>query len=199
MPQIHGIALFLLSENICQREIPLESRSTCTPHFFHQPRVQISNTEDIWYTSRLLGDRMLHDIMKKTYIDAILSKIYTNHCVRATTISWLAHAGIPSREIMRISGHRCEGSLTSYNTDSPDRQKRLNSSILHHNNNIPTPSNSISHSNAHVVSRPNAQFNQVHSTERHLSFQVTFTKQFEIHNSTIQVINHVNSNNHLSQ
>ena len=37
---------------------------------------------------------------------AELSKIYTNHSLRATSINLMDEAGVEARHIMRISGHR---------------------------------------------------------------------------------------------
>jgi integrase len=70
-------------------------------------------------------------MMKTISLDAGLSKCYTNHCVRATTITRLAHAGVETREIMKISGHRSEASVKSYHADSSENQKRKYSSIIH--------------------------------------------------------------------
>ncbi|CAC5417706.1 unnamed protein product [Mytilus coruscus] len=43
---------------------------------------------------------------------------------------FLAHAGIADREIMKITGHKCETSLSSYHADSSDKQKRKYSALL---------------------------------------------------------------------
>ena len=45
---------------------------------------------------------------------AKLSRVYTNHCLRATCITILDKTGFASREICQVSGHRNEGSLASY-------------------------------------------------------------------------------------
>ncbi|KAK3082499.1 hypothetical protein FSP39_012757 [Pinctada imbricata] len=68
-------------------------------------------------------------MMKVISKDAGLSRVYTNHCVRATTITLLSHAGVETREIMKISGHRNESSIRSYNTDS-QHTKRAYSGII---------------------------------------------------------------------
>ena len=43
---------------------------------------------------------------------------YTNHCLRATSITSLQNAGFRDREIMSVSGHRSESSLKHYASTS---------------------------------------------------------------------------------
>ena len=102
---------------------------------FQQARNRIQTTDDVWYTSRPVGPRTLGDMMKVISKEANLSQVYTNHSVRATTVTLLSHAGVDTREIMKISQHKNEGSVKSYNRDSSDAQKRLYSAILQGNAN----------------------------------------------------------------
>ena len=108
----------------------LSKLSPDSSYLFQQAKRSVSKVDPIWYTSRPVGIRILNDMMKQISVDAGLSKTYTNHCVRATAITLLAHAGVETREIMKISGHRNEASVRSYNSDSSAGQKRLYSSIL---------------------------------------------------------------------
>lgn len=93
-----------------------------------------------------MGENILNDMMKCISKDAGLTKSYTNHCLRATTVSVLVHAGntnhcvrattisvlvhadVANREIMKSTGHKCDASLDSYNADSSNKQKRKYSS-----------------------------------------------------------------------
>ena len=97
---------------------------------FQQARNRVLSTDDVWYTTRPVGPRTLGDMMKVISKEANLSQIYTNHSVRATTVTLLSHAGVDIREIMRISQHRNEASVKSYNRDSSDAQKRRDSAII---------------------------------------------------------------------
>lgn len=59
-----------------------------------------------------------------------LSRVYTNHCVRATSITALDNAGIEARHIMRASGHRSESSIRSYSCRLSETKKREISQCL---------------------------------------------------------------------
>ena len=54
----------------------------------------------------------------------LLSKLYTNHSVRATAITLWSNAGIPNRRIMAISGYRNEQSLVNYINRPVQLQRR---------------------------------------------------------------------------
>jgi integrase len=53
-----------------------------------------------------LGDKM------KNLLN--LSKLYTNHSLRATTITLLDNKGFEARHTMSISGHKTKSSIRSY-------------------------------------------------------------------------------------
>ena len=52
--------------------------------------------------------------MKEISFAAKLSQTYTNHRIRATSVTLLDRAGIPVHRIMQVSGHRNEGSVKVY-------------------------------------------------------------------------------------
>ena len=101
--------------------------------FFQHARNKVSDSDEVWFTCRAVGPRTLGDMMKVISKEAELSQVYTNHSVRTTTITLLSHAGVDTLAIMRISQHKNEGSVKSYNRDSSDAQKRQYSAILHGN------------------------------------------------------------------
>ena len=65
----------------------------------------------VWYEARPLGINSLAKMMKTISEEAHLSKIYKNHCVRATAITLWSNAAISNRYMMVISRHRSEQSL----------------------------------------------------------------------------------------
>lgn len=86
--------------------------------------------ETVWYTTVPLGHNTIGKLMPNISERLQLSMRYTNHCVRATTVTVLSNNGVEAREIMRITGHKAESSLRSYHTDSTDKQKRTYSALL---------------------------------------------------------------------
>jgi hypothetical protein len=93
---------------------------------FQRPK---SNTVgDCWYDSVPVGHNTLGNMMQSISKDCQLSKIYTNHSLRATTVHLLDVARFPDRHIMSVTGHKAESSLKTYTgyTDSKTKQKMFN-------------------------------------------------------------------------
>ena len=97
---------------------------------FQYPKRNAKQDEHVWYENRPLGVHKLAGMMKEISQLACLSKVYTNHSVRATAITLLSNAQVPSRHIMAISGHRSEASLKHYNARPSSEQLRSCSDIL---------------------------------------------------------------------
>ncbi|XP_062603853.1 uncharacterized protein LOC134265645 [Saccostrea cucullata] len=179
----------------------LDKRNKTNEILFQQAKRTFNPNDDEWYTSRPLGEKTLNNMMKSISADAGLSKSYTNHCVRATTITLLSHAGVEAREIMRISGHRNEQSIKSYNTDSSEDHKRLYSSILHGASmkrdalsplNLPvqqqiSSATSLATSSSTTVHAVGLSQNNTLNIQQNIPMH--YQKQFDIYNSSVQVYN----------
>lgn len=97
---------------------------------FQYPKRNWRPSDKIWYENRPLGINKLSTFMKDISSAAGLSRVYTNHSVRATAITLWANAGLTNRAIMAISGHRNESSLQSYHSMPSVNQLRNCSDIL---------------------------------------------------------------------
>ena len=85
--------------------------------------------DGLWFTGQPLGKNTIVHFMRDISKKANLSKVYTNHCVRATCISRLAEGGVSNHVIMATSGHRSVQSLASYHRPS-EEMKKMKASLL---------------------------------------------------------------------
>ncbi|VDH93435.1 Hypothetical predicted protein, partial [Mytilus galloprovincialis] len=79
---------------------------------FQQPK--LTAKDGIHYDNIPLGHNKLGIYMNEISKAANLSREYTNHSCRATTVHILDEAQIPSRHIMSVTGHKSEASLKTY-------------------------------------------------------------------------------------
>ena len=61
---------------------------------------------------------------------AELSTIYTNHSIRATTITILDRSGFEARHIMSVSGHRNESSIKTYSKTDTNTKTNMAGSLM---------------------------------------------------------------------
>ena len=78
---------------------------------------------EIWYSKKHLGKNPLAVFMSELSREAQLSKIYTNHCIRATGITVLTDAKFSNADIMLVSGHKSVQSLSVY--QKTDEKKKI--------------------------------------------------------------------------
>ena len=82
-----------------------------------------------WYMRMPLSRNLLSTMMKRLSSAADLSKPYTNHCVRATSITHLKQSGVGDRQICSVSGHKNVQSLEAYDRPSDSDAVRMASAI----------------------------------------------------------------------
>lgn len=81
---------------------------------FPQPLVK-PRPNEMWYSSKkVVGKNGIGDFMKTISKEANLSKVYTNHSVRVTTISELFSQGFTVDQIQSVSGHKNPQSIQRY-------------------------------------------------------------------------------------
>jgi hypothetical protein len=83
--------------------------------FFDTPKVFLH------YNNVSLGHNKLRNFMTEISRAANLSKEYTNHSCRATTVHVLDEAEFPSRHIMSITGHKSIVSINMINIQFHDQ------------------------------------------------------------------------------
>ncbi|XP_033743241.1 uncharacterized protein LOC117329407 [Pecten maximus] len=120
-------------------------------NFWQRPKKNATEEDIIWYENVPVGKNTLYSFMQKLSQEFRLSKRYTNHCVRATSIATLDHNGVEARHIMSVTGHRNETSIKSYSFRLSDDKKRQMSDIL--SENIAPPSKCVKRCAAATGSR----------------------------------------------
>ena len=80
--------------------------------FFQRPARK--PTHNHWFDNMPLGKQTLGNMLKNICKTVGLEKIYTNHCLRATTAVALARKGVERSAIKHVTGHRNESSLDPY-------------------------------------------------------------------------------------
>ena len=89
----------------------------------------VSPGASLWYMNAPLGHNLLNDMMRNLSKAAKLSQVYTNHCLRATTVRHLKEAGVEDRTIYEVSGHKNPTSLAAYDRVTPQKALELSVAI----------------------------------------------------------------------
>ena len=102
-----------------------------SPYFFQHVSTKKSVVvEQYWYNGKCLGINSISCLMKDISKEAKLSQIYTNHCIRATSVTVLSNEGHDANDIIAISGHKNPSSLIPYTRKVGDSKRRKMSSSL---------------------------------------------------------------------
>ena len=92
---------------------------------WQKPRLSVPDSSSAyWYCNVPMGDKALGKMMSEMSGKYGLPKRYTNHCVRVTSLQILDDEQIPGRHIIRVSGHRSEGSIKSHARKLSSSRKR---------------------------------------------------------------------------
>ena len=109
-------------------ELYLEKLHPNSNDFFQQARS--GSNGEVWYNGRPIGHGTLAKFMPKISSEAKLSRIYTNHCIRATSITCLSASGIDATDIIGLTGHKTIQSLIPYQRKVGDEKRRKMSEVL---------------------------------------------------------------------
>ena len=78
----------------------------------------------------VVGENTLGKKMIVISQQAELSTMYTNHLIRATTITILDRSGFEARRIMSVSGHRNESSIKSHSKKDENTKTNMAGSLM---------------------------------------------------------------------
>ena len=106
-------------------------------------RSNIASNPVQWYDRVPVGKVTLGEFMGKLSLEAGCSQHYTNHCIRASTITVLKHSGVSESDICSVTGHKCKESIKQYCKEPSDVRKRELSTILYKKCKVDGPSSSV--------------------------------------------------------
>ena len=81
---------------------------------WQRPSENVLESSTSWFCRVPVGEKALGKMMATLSAKYSLSKRYTNHCVRVTSLQLMDDDQIPGRHIIRVSGHKSEASIKSY-------------------------------------------------------------------------------------
>ena len=104
-------------------ELYKKKRNPANNFMWQRPKRLVHYTDEIWYERMRVGHDPLERFMRFLSENAKLSKIYTNHSIRATVITNLSNSGYEARHIIAVTGHKSESTVKQYATKCPDAKK----------------------------------------------------------------------------
>ena len=103
----------------------LNKLNTKRNDLWQKPKPVIASASDEeWYQNQVVGRDPLNMSMKILSERAKLSRIYTNHCIRASVVTKLDEEGFEARHIMVVSSHKSENSIKNYASKCPEIKKK---------------------------------------------------------------------------
>ena len=116
---------------IASLKLYLSKLNPKSPSFFQHISTKSSVMfEKYWYNGKHIGINSIGGLMKRISKDAKLSQVYTNHCIRATSVTVLCNEGHEVNDIIAISGHKHPSSLIPYTRKVGDCKRRKMSNTL---------------------------------------------------------------------
>ena len=151
---------------------------------FQTPK-KVYDTNGCWFKCEPLGKNVITKTMPTLSRKAGLSQVYTNHCVRASTVTALHKAGIEGRRICQLTKHKNESSL-AHNVSGSRAQKGESSEIL---------SGSLiggqPHSSSTLVRHQNSTItNSAAANSAHQEMSTLFSPNASVHMGTLNICNY---------
>ena len=105
-------------------KVPKEVMKTDT--FYLQPLQRCpSDPTKPWFSKQPMGRNKLGQMMKNMGVQAGLSKMYTNHSLRAFGASKMFQQGVPEKLIQERTGHRSIEALRKYEQTSDEQKEEI--------------------------------------------------------------------------
>lgn len=99
------------------------------PWFFQRPKTTNFKGKVIWYMARPMGANAISTFMVRICVAANLKNRYTNHCIRATTVTTLREAGVAPIDIAGVTGHKSLASIDNYSRVTDDCRSAMSKEL----------------------------------------------------------------------
>lgn len=97
--------------------------------FFQRPKKLVDKNVSVWYSKQAVGRNTIGTFMSTISAKAGLKTRYTNHCIRATTVTRLRDSGIDPHDIVSVTGHRCVASIESYSKTNLVKRREMSHTL----------------------------------------------------------------------
>ena len=151
-----------------------------------QTSKKVYDANGCWFKCEPLGKNVITKMIPTLSRKAGLSQVYTNHCVRASTVTALYKAGIEGRRICQLTKHKNESSLAHYVNGSSSAQKRECSEILSGSLIGGQPRSSstlVQHQNSTIT-------NSTAANSAHQGMSTLFSPNASVHIGTLKIFNY---------
>ena len=85
---------------------------------FQRPKTEStrfnSEEDSVWFERKVLGHNTLENMLKNMSQRAGIQPYFTNHSLRATTVTILSSENVETRQIKAVTGHKSDARIQSY-------------------------------------------------------------------------------------
>ena len=86
--------------------------------------------DSVWFEKKVLGHNTLENMLKNMSHRAGIQPYFTNHSLRATTVTILSSVNVETRQIKAVTGHKSDASIESYcERPTLDQFQRMSSAL----------------------------------------------------------------------
>lgn len=96
---------------------------------FHRPVNGRKNGPRYYSDKQVRGQNYLGNFMKTISKALHLSRLYTNHCIRCTTVTRAKENGLNNSDVCLITGHKDQRSIDRYDRPTDSRKRQLSSAL----------------------------------------------------------------------
>ena len=93
--------------------------------FYLKPSKNWKYSQDVWFEKRPIGKNMLDQRVKTMCKEAGIEGNFSNHSLRATSITRMYDAGVPEKQIMKRSGHKSLEGVRTYQREEGSETRQV--------------------------------------------------------------------------